>query len=132
MVGTANLANEIEQFSNGLDPIVIRKVGSRIIGGRTLNVEDYTEKLIKAGHVIIQSKTDENEFKPMPVKDGAYDALPDGYKYAGVLVRTILKDMPLAAIQYDGEINDKACPYPVDSIKAAIKAELPSLYFMHD
>lgn len=132
MGATANLANELHTICTGMDAIVIRRYGAGIIGGRTLDVSGVTDDVIKAGHVIIRSTTDETEYKPLPVSDGAYDSLPSGYEYVGVLVRSITKKEPLAAIMYDGEVNDKASPYPVDSIKAAMKTALPGLVFMHD
>lgn len=132
MAGIANLANEAETFDGGLDSIVIRRKGGRIIGGRTLNVEGFNEKYVKAGHIIIHSTTDDTDYKPMPVSGDSYSTLPSGYEYAGVWVRTTLASDARGAIQYDGEINDKALPYPIDSIKAALKTALPSLYFMHD
>ena len=61
MAGTVNLANKMETFDGGLDSIVIRRKGGRIIGGRSLNVEGYAEKYVKAGHIIIRNKNDENE-----------------------------------------------------------------------
>ena len=132
MAGIANLANEVETFDGGLDSIVVRRKGGRIIGGRSLNVTGFDEKYVKAGHIIIRSTTDENDYKPMPVSSGAYSTLPSNYEYAGVWVRTTPVSDARGAIQYDGEINDKALPYPIDSIKAALKTALPSLYFMHD
>ncbi|MCM1222551.1 MAG: hypothetical protein NC548_49585 [Lachnospiraceae bacterium] len=132
-MASANLANEVEQFSTGLDSILIRRMGGRIIGGCTLDLSDWTKNVVKGGHVIIKKETDGvASYKPMPVSGDAYAALPSGYEYAGVLVRTVIKSDPRAAVQYDGEINDKALPYPIDSIKAALKAAFPSLYFMHD
>lgn len=69
----------------------------------------------------------------MPVSNGAFGTLTTGFEYAGILVRSVTKKDPRAAIQYDGEINDKAMPYPLtDTLKTALKAALPSLYFMHD
>lgn len=50
------MANEMETFDGGLDSIVIRRKGGRIIGGRSLNVEGYAEKYVKAGHIIIRNK----------------------------------------------------------------------------
>lgn len=126
------MANELETFEAGMDSVVIRRKGGRIIGGRTLDMTGFAEDVVKAGHIIIQSTEDETIFKPMPVSDGSYSTLPSNYQYVGVLVRTITKKDPRAAIQYDGEINDKALPYSIDSIKAALKTALPSLYFMHD
>lgn len=132
MAGIANLANELETFETGLDSVVIRRKGGRIIGGRTLNVEGFADKYVKAGHIIIRSTTDEADYKPMPVADGTYSALPANHEYVGVWVRTTLASDARGAIQYDGEINDKALPYPIDGIKNALKTSLPSLYFMHD
>lgn len=134
MGATANLASELQVITSGLDSVVIRRYGAGIIGGRTLDVSDYPYDVIKAGHVIIASD-DETLFKPMPLKASGYDqydTLPGSHHYAGVLVRSVTKDAPLAAIMYDGEVNDKASPYSVDSIKAAMKTALPGLVFMHD
>ena len=97
-----------------------------------LNMEGFNEKYVKAGHIIIHSTNDEYDYKPMPVSDNAYSSLPENYEYAGIWVRTTPASDARGAIQYDGEINDKALPYPIDSIKAALKTALPSLYFMHD
>ena len=97
-----------------------------------LNMEGFNEKYVKAGHIIIRSTNDEYDYKPMPVSDNAYSSLPENYEYAGIWVRTTPASDARGAIQYDGEINDKALPYPIDSIKAALKTALPSLYFMHD
>ncbi len=132
MAGVANLANELETFEAGMDSVVVRRKGGRIIGGRTLDMTGFSGDVVKAGHIIIQSTEDETIFKPMPVSSGAYSTLPNNYQYAGVLVRTITKKDPRAAIQYDGEINDEALPYSISTIKAALKTALPSLYFMHD
>ena len=55
----------------------------------------------------------------MPVSDNAYSSLPENYEYAGIWVRTTPASDARGAIQYDGEINDKALPYPIDSIKSA-------------
>lgn len=132
MGATANLANELQTIESGMDSVVIRKYGAGIIGGRTLDVSSVATDVIKAGHVIIRSSTDDADYKPMPVKEDAYDTLPTGYEYAGVLVRSITKKEPLAAIMYAGEVNDKASPYSIDSIKAAMKTALPGLVFMHD
>lgn len=132
-MSNANLANEVEQFSTGLDSILIRRLGGRIAGGVVLDLSDWEENTVKGGHIVIKQETDGiASYKPMPISGDAYAALPSGYEYAGVLVRTVTKSDPRAAVQYDGEINDKALPYPIDSIKEALKGVFPSLYFMHD
>ena len=132
-MASANLAKEVEQFSTGLDSILIRRKGGRIIGGVVLDLSDWTENVVKGGHVIIKKETDGiTEYRPNPVEGESFTAIPTGYEYAGVLVRTVTKDDPRAAVQYDGEINDKAMPYSIEAIKAALKEAFPSLYFMHD
>lgn len=132
MGAKANLVNEHVAFGAGMDSVVIRHYVAGIIGGRTLDMTDFKEDVVKAGHVVIQSTTDETVFKPMPVADGAYVALPEGFKYAGVVVCSKPASEALVGIMYSGEVNDVASPYPVDDIKEAIKAELPTLVFMHD
>ena len=132
MGAKANLVNEHVAFSAGMDSVVIRHYVAGIIGGRTLDMTGFAESVVKAGHVVIQSTTDETIFKPMPVSDGAYAALPEGFKYAGVVVCSKPASEALVGIMYSGEVNDVASPYPVDGIKAAMKAELPTLVFMHD
>lgn len=136
MGAQANLNSEWMRIDSANDSIVIRKYGAGIKGGRTLDMTDFPTdlKCIKAGHVVIRSASDETLYKPMPVStDGtAYGALPDGYEYVGVVVATKPVDYPLVGIMYAGEVNDTASPYPVTSIKAALKTALPGLVFMHD
>lgn len=132
-MSTAALNLTEESFDDGMESILIRRKGGRVIGGRTLNMTGFTGDKVKAGHIIIKSSTDDNDWRPMPVSDGAFGTLTTGFEYAGILVRTVTAKDPRAAIQYDGEINDKAMPYPLTStLKTALKAALPSLYFMHD
>ena len=136
MGAQANLNNEGLRIDSANDSIVIRKYGAGIVGGRTLDMTDFPSdlKVIKAGHVVIRSTEDETLYKPMPVADGgeAYDSLPANYEYVGVVVATKPVDYPLVGIMYAGEVNDVASPYPVSSIKAALKSALPGLVFMHD
>lgn len=129
---SADLNTINETFSDGTESILIRRMGGRVIGGRTLNLTGFTGDKIQAGHIIIKSSTDEGDYRPMPVSNGAYGTLTTGFEYAGVLVRTVTAKDPRAAIQYDGEINDKAMPYSIASIKTALKTALPSLHFAHD
>lgn len=134
MGAKAEMVNGKQTISAANDCIVIRKANGYIIGGRTLDMTDFDGDVIKAGHLVIQSKTDESIFKPMPVSNGAYAALPEGYKYVGVVRATKPADDPRVSIVYDGEINDKACPYPfTDAIKTALQsAQNVNLVFMHD
>lgn len=132
MGAKANLVNEFTAFSAGMDSVVIRHYVAGIIGGRTLDMTGFAESVIKAGHIVIQNIEDETIFKPMPVSGGKYASLPEGFKYAGVVVCSKPAAEPLVGIMYSGEVNDVASPYSVDDIRAAIKAELPTLVFMHD
>lgn len=47
MPGTVNLSNELESFETGMDSVVIRRKGGRIIGGRSLNMEGFNEKALR-------------------------------------------------------------------------------------
>lgn len=136
MGAQANLNQEWMRIDSANDSIVIRNYGAGIKGGRTLDMSDFPSdlKCIRAGHVVIRSTTDETLYKPMPVAEGgaAYASLPNGYEYVGVVVATKPVDYPLVGIMYAGEVNDVASPYPVTSIKAALKTALPGLVFMHD
>lgn len=132
-MATADLNLTNETFDDGLETILIRRKGGRVIGGRTLNMTGFTGEKVIGGHIIIKSTTDDYDWRPLPVSNGAFGALTAGFEYAGILVRTVPAKDPRAAIQYDGEINDKAMPYPLtDTLKAALKAALPSLHFAHD
>lgn len=136
MGAQANLNQEGMKILSANDSIVIRNYGAGIKGGRTLDMSDFPSdlKCIRAGHVVIRSTTDETLYKPMPVANGgeAYASLPEGFEYVGVVVATKPVDYPLVGIMYAGEVNDVASPYPVTSIKAALKTALPGLVFMHD
>ena len=131
MGATANLANEMEVISAGMDSVVIRHYVAGIIGGRTLDVTGYTEPVIKAGHVVIRD-TNTDTYKPMPVSENSYSSLPSNHEYVGVVVCSKPTSEPLVGIMYDGEVNDVASPYPIDTIKDALKTALPKLSFMHD
>lgn len=121
----------IESFGFGKDPIVIRKYIAGIKGGKVLDVSDFTEEYIRAGHVIIRDTTNDI-YKPMPVSEGAYDSLPGSHEYVGVAVATKSVKEPFVSIMHTGVVNDKASPYPLDSIKTALKTAVPTLVFEHD
>jgi len=129
----ASLNNDEKLIHEGMDSIVIRQHIASIKNGRTLDVTDFAPDVIKAGHVIIRNTVDD-VYKPMPLNEAgtAYDSLPANHEYAGVLVGTVLKKRPFAAIMYAGEVNDAASPFSVDSIKSAMKTALPQLVFKHD
>lgn len=134
-----DLSSKKEQVVFGDDAIVIQKYISGIKGGRTLNMSDFSEKVLKAGHVIV---TKDGEYKPMPIKVTAatettpetveYDTLPNGYSYAGVLYRSILAETPSASIMTWGEVNADRVPYPMTSIVTAFKTACPHIDFIKD
>lgn len=130
--------------------IVIKKFIKGIEGGRALNIpadevttseEDsktititkYVPNAILAGHVIVRLAN--GDYQPLLVKktvekqEGVadkvteeYAELPDEAKYAGILVSSILKEKPAAAIMTWGIINENAVPYAIpEEAKAAMK-----------
>ena len=131
------------------DSIVIKKHITDIEGGRTLDVTDFPESVILAGHVII-SKVANNEkvYLPMPIKqvlvnnepqvdeEGnkvyAYDTLPTGASYEGILYRSILTEKPAASILIDGVVNDEVMKIKLGTIESAFKAACPHIIFNHD
>ncbi len=131
MGAVADLNREGINVNDGKDSIVIRQCGACIIGGRTLDMAGFEGAFIRAGHVVIRD-TQTDTYKPMPVTDGAYGTLPANHEYSGVVVCSKPKDRPFVSIMYNGEVNDKAVPYPVETIKGAMKTALPNLVFMHD
>lgn len=131
MGAIGNLEIKRDSILSGMDSIVIRNYVAGIIGGCTLDMEGFADSTIKSGHVVIFNKVT-NTYKPMPVVDGNYSSLPAGFEYAGVVVCTQPADKPFVGVMYDGEVNDVASPYAIDSIKNALKAALPKLTFLHD
>lgn len=106
-----NHTNEKEKILFGQDNIICPKFISGIVGGRTLDVTGVAGTTISAGHVII---TDGNgAYKPMPVAEGgeAYAVLPEGFKFAGILYRSVLTKRPSASIMTNGQLNIVAAPF---------------------
>lgn len=126
------MTQEGNVYTDGMDGIVIRRVGACLIGGKTLDMTGFPDKHVKAGHIIIH-ETATDTYKPLGVANGAYSALPTGHTYEGVARASKPADQPFVSVMYEGEVNDEASPYPVtDAIKTALKAALPGLYFKHD
>jgi len=118
-----------EAYDAGNDPIIVRNALNAKTKGVMLDVSDYTLDVIQAGQVIIGK---DGAYKPMPISDGAYGTLPEGYAYAGIAVATVVKEKPFVGMLNMGEVNDAALPYSIDTIKSAIQTALPALYFDHD
>lgn len=125
-----NLTNGKETIVFGLDSVVIQKFGGGLKGGRALKVENFGEPYIKAGHVILTDG--KGEYIPMPVSEGAYGEMPEGFEFAGVLYRTIRASKGDASIMFDGEVNIEAVPYPMDAILEDFKKALPNIVFVKD
>lgn len=126
---TANLNRENIELNDGLDSIVVVQALSQIPGGRTLDVSGLPEGTtsVKSGHVlVIDDKT--KAVSPLGITDGAYNTLPTGKSYYGVLKCSVLTRNPQAAIITAGQINAAASPAPVT---AAIKAGLPRIEFLY-
>lgn len=133
MGAVADFSKDERAILSDMDSIVIRKYIAGIIGGRTLEMKDFKDSVIKAGHIVIRDTTTDT-YKPMPVNSecNSYESLPGSHEYVGVVVCSKPANEPLVGIMYAGEVNDKASPYPIDGIKADIKEALPMLVFMHD
>lgn len=125
--------NENLEVSLGADSIVIRQYVSGILGGKVLDTTNFTPEVIKAGHIVIRD-IENDVYKPMPLnaEGTAYASLPIGHEYVGVVVATKLTKEPQVGIMYAGEVNDVASPYPINTIKSAVLAAVPTLVFKHD
>ena len=62
----------------------------------------------------------------------AYDSLPSGAVYEGVLYRSISKSKPAASILIDGVVNDSVMKIALGSIASAFKTACPHIIFNHD
>lgn len=127
---TANLTREKIELNDGLDSIVVVQAISQIPGGRTLDVSGLAANVesVKSGHVlVIDTKT--KTVSPLGITNGAYDTLPTGKKYYGVLKVSVLKRDPRAAIITAGQINVAASPAPVTD---AIKTGLPHIQWLYE
>lgn len=121
-----NLNRDNYLIDDGNDSKVIVRDLADIPGGRSLDVNGWSEDVIRAGHIIIKTAT--GDFAPLGVTSNAYNSLDTGEEYAGVLKVSILKDKPLAAIMTMGEVNAAASPYTVTS---TIAEGLPQIKFLY-
>lgn len=126
-MSVTNLNRTPEHFEDGNDSIVIVRDLGDIPGGRSLDVTEVTEDVIRAGHILISNDTTK-DVKPLGVSGSAYSAKPSGWSYIGVLKHSVLKTDARAAILTIGQVNAAACPYP---ITADIKSGLPHIQFLN-
>jgi hypothetical protein len=126
----ANLNRNPEEISTGVDEIVIVNLIEDIPGGKTLDVTGVTEKVLKAGHIIIV-ETATGDHKPLAISGSAYASLPGGHTYAGVLVASILTSKPMASIMVRGTVNEEAATVQagLPSVPAGAKTALPLIRF---
>lgn len=122
-----NLNRDNYLIDDGNDYKVIVRDLADVPGGRSLDVSNWSEDVIRAGH-IIKHNTTTDEYAPLGVSSGAYASLAEGEEYAGVLKVSILKDKALAAIMTMGEVNAAVAPYPITS---TIAAGLPQIKFLY-
>lgn len=131
---------EKKQIVFGEDSVIVQKWIAGIKGGRALDVDGITDSVIHAGRVIITDG--KGTYKPLPIKaastedDGgtsAYDTLPEGYKYIGVLYRSVLTKEPGASILTEGQVNEVAAKNAngVD-VPADFKTACPLIEFISD
>jgi hypothetical protein len=122
-MATSSLNRETVQISGGNDSIVIIKDMGDLPGGRVLDVSGVAAgtAVVRAGHVLYQNAA--GDIVPLGVaSSGAYDALPEGGEYIGVLKTSVLVSDPRASVLTMGQVNAAASPYPVtDEIKTALK-----------
>lgn len=103
---------------SGDDSIVVKKFIKGIEGGRTLKLDEWTEDVVKCGHVIV--KTTEGDFIPAPVSGKAYQSLGTNV-VVGVLYGNVVKPRQAASIMTWGIVNKELLPYPfTEEIAAAL------------
>ena len=127
----ANLNNDGLSIIQANDSTVIVDNFQSIRGGRTLDATGFTPEVIKAGHVIIK-ETNGDQYRPMPISGDAYDSLPAGHSYVGVLIASILTAKPFAGIMVRGTVNPSCTPYPMTAILAAFKTAVPLIDWRAD
>ena len=132
-MAVANLIDEKKEILTANDNVVIVDVFQSVRGGRTLDVTGYPKDVLNAGHVIIV-ETATKEYKPMPLDStgAAYDALPSGHEYAGILIATILTKRAFAGIMVRGTVNPACAPFDMSAIIADVKDALPLIDFRED
>ena len=124
-----DLTNQGVHIDTSLDNVVMPKVLTTIPNGRTLDVSDFKESVIKGGHLLIK-KSGEALYKPMPVEGEKYAALPEGFEYAGFQYGSVLKTRPFGAISKNCQYVTEAAPYALDTVLEDVKKALPKVEFI--
>lgn len=126
-MATVNLNRVNILATDDLDSKVIVVDLADIPGGRSLDVSEWEQDEIYAGHIIKYNPTT-GEYAPLGVEGDQYKTLSGGEEYAGVLKCSVLKDKALAPILTVGQVNAAASPYPVTK---EIKEGLPQIKFLY-
>lgn len=128
----ADLNNTPSQIDPTFDSVIIKKVLIDIPGGKTLDVTGVTQDVLKSGRIIVE-QTSTGDHKPLKITAGAYEALPSGHTYKGILIATILTNRPFAAIMLSGDVNEGAIVnYELPAIPAEAKTALTHILFTKD
>lgn len=122
-----NLNRKDFLVDDGNDGIVIISDLADIPGGRALDVSEWEDDVIRAGHIIKRTIATDI-YAPLGVTGDNYDTLAGGEEYAGVLKCSVPKDRPSASILTVGQVNAAASPYP---ITADIAGGLPQIKFLY-
>lgn len=129
-----DIANNPKEVLSGNDNIVIVDNFQSIRGGRTLDVSAFTEDVIPAGTIVIQDDATK-AYKPAPIAEGAYEALPEAHTIVGIVIASIPTNRAFAGILVRGTVNINAAPYGLsenDALLASAKEALPLVVFTHD
>ena len=127
-----DLTPKKNQVVFGDDSVVIQKYISGIKGGRTLDVTEVYEKVIKAGHLIIKN-VETGVYKACPVATDIFRQPAESWKYVGVLYRSIPVSNPAASIMTMGEVNEAAMPFQfAEGAKEAFLKDCPHIVFIKD
>lgn len=128
-----NLTTE-SALDTSKDSIVIRLNTFTLEGGRVLDVTGFAPANIQAGHIVIREDAT-GVYKPNPVSGTAFDTLPEGHSYAGIVVASVDKVTQGGgvAVMTQGAVNIEAMPYTMTApIEAAVKTALNQIYFTYD
>lgn len=127
-----DLSNTPIQIDTTLDCVIIKKVDHDTPGGKTLNVTGVTEEVLKAGRVILV-ETATGEHKPLLIVSNAYETLPEGHTYKGILIASILTKKPFASVMLAGDVNEGAVlNYGLPAIPSGAKTALSQILFTKD
>lgn len=128
----SNLSNTPETVDTTMDSVVIRKVVHDIPGGKNLDVTGITDATLKAGRVIIEN-TSTGVHKPLGITDGAYDSLPSGWAFKGILGASVLTAKAQGTVVIAGDVNGNAAVnYGLPPYTSTIKNALTRIIFSKD